>query len=879
MQLPTGGGKTRIAGGLLSSWLKDGRKAVWLTHRRELAAQTEGMLQEDDVSATKDILWTPGTKAPSIPNGVVILMAQTVSRRTAGAEVWESYDSSDLMIIDEAHHATADGWARAMRQWPGPVLGMTATPWRLSKREGFDHLFEEMVCGPQVASLQSHGWLCNARVLSPPEDELIQGGQVDSTGEYSEPGIEEANRDRDIWTAGALRFWQNNGENRQTVVYAVSVMHARNLANVFQDAGIPAGVLVADTPDSERSVLISRFQRGDLKVLVNVAVATEGFDLPDAACVLMTRPTMSLALYLQMVGRGLRPKPDSGDCIVLDMAGNSPRHGLPENDREWSLRARGEEPPGDMPLIRCEKCQVLSPAASHQCNHCGEPFGEDCDRCGAWRAWWRWSRKSLCGQDHELVCDLCHYDAHVLAKLPITEELEELAKMTDDDELSPNRDLFLRNMLEEERRRIGGTADDRKAELRNLVEKMESDLNDDESMYRRFEQYSESLPDDQRPYSRRQNASLYVEWEDKTKAEIEGWKRELGGLEAQTVDGQSVLRNVRERILQLLEVEAREAGLIQRVSVQTTSPQQRFGGNSALSPGEWLNFTQLAEWVRASYTPDVRPQSFRHPLGEQEAASNWSALLRETAEYLIRVGYLNELRCPIAAGEFSNKYLVHVEPTHKNGQNFKKPQRLSNGLWLDPLQGGGDRIARSSILLVQKLGGDPAQFFVQLSHANEAGTVQRVRDRISALQQPSSGSAVAIPTGSDKWMTLTQLTDWARTKYSLDIKPWGLRDPHGNQIAVNSWSGLLTEIAEWFIREGLLTEGMCPVIAGMRNRGNPYLIHIEPIQPSRQKFRQAKRLSNGLWLNAQHGGGNRVAGLLIPMIRILGETEGHGWAA
>ena len=128
MQLPTGGGKTRIAGELLSSWLEDGRKGVWLTHRRELAAQTEGMLQEAGVSATANIHWTPHTDGPMIVNGVVILMAQTVSRRNARANVWDGYNSNDLMIIDEAHHATADGWARAINQWPGPVLGMTATP-------------------------------------------------------------------------------------------------------------------------------------------------------------------------------------------------------------------------------------------------------------------------------------------------------------------------------------------------------------------------------------------------------------------------------------------------------------------------------------------------------------------------------------------------------------------------------------------------------------------------------------------------------------------------------------------------------------------------------------------------------------------------------
>ena len=279
LQLPTGGGKTHIAGKLLSRWLKDWRKAVWLTHRRELATQTEGMLREAGVPATANIQWTPGGNAPAIANGVVILMAQTVSRRNARVNVWDRYDSGDLMIIDEAHHATADGWARAIGQWPGRVLGMTATPWRLSQLEGFEHLFDELHCGPQVAALQADKWLCRARALLPPKKERIQGGQVDLTGDYSESGIELANQDCDVWTAGALRFWQKHGENRQTVVYAVSVRHAQNLVDLFNDAGIPAGVLLGDTPTAERARLIGQFQDGAITALINVAVATEGFRL------------------------------------------------------------------------------------------------------------------------------------------------------------------------------------------------------------------------------------------------------------------------------------------------------------------------------------------------------------------------------------------------------------------------------------------------------------------------------------------------------------------------------------------------------------------------------------------------------------------------
>ena len=171
LQLPTGGGKTVIAGALLADRLQDGRKAVWLTHRKELAEQTRGMLTDAGVSAITNVNWTPGEDAPAMAGGAVILMAQTVGRRIGGREarevwevrkVWNRYTSDDLLVIDEAHHAGDDphrtatnGWARAMQQWPGPVVGMTATPWRLLEKERFDHLFDQLICGPQTADLQA----------------------------------------------------------------------------------------------------------------------------------------------------------------------------------------------------------------------------------------------------------------------------------------------------------------------------------------------------------------------------------------------------------------------------------------------------------------------------------------------------------------------------------------------------------------------------------------------------------------------------------------------------------------------------------------------------------------------------------------------------
>ena len=213
LQLPTGGGKTHIAGALLSRWLSEDRKAVWLTHRTELAEQTRRLLSSAGVSAVNPV-WRPGDAAPFISKGAVILMAQTVGRRTNRMRVWDRYSSGDLLVIDEAHHATAEGWERAVDQWPGRVLGLTATPWRLSKVEGFDHLFGDLIHGPQVSELQAEGWLCRAKVLMPGPEDVIRGGVVNAVGEYSESGIERANRDRlDVMTAGALVSGSSTQQN------------------------------------------------------------------------------------------------------------------------------------------------------------------------------------------------------------------------------------------------------------------------------------------------------------------------------------------------------------------------------------------------------------------------------------------------------------------------------------------------------------------------------------------------------------------------------------------------------------------------------------------------------------------------------------------
>lgn len=595
MQLPTGGGKTIIAAHLLADWLRNGRQAVWLTHRKELAEQTSRMLNASHISAVTNLQWNPGTDAPHMSQGVVILMAQTVSRRTARMSVWNAYGEEDLLVIDEAHHAAAKGWERAMQQWPGRIIGMTATPWRLSKKEGFEHLFGELVCGPQTSELQTECWLCEAQMLMPPPEGRILGGEVDLTGEYTEAGIEWANeKQRDVMTAQALLFWQNHAQRRQTIIYAVSVDHAHNLAAVFNDAGIPAGVMLGDTLPIERDELIADFKDEKLKVLVNVALATEGFDLPDAGCVVLARPTESLALYLQMVGRGLRPKNDDSNCTLLDLAGNSLRLGLPEDARAWSLAPRGELSNGEAPVVWCPDCGAVSSAAWHHCPTCGATFGKDCRRCGKWRAWKQWSLETHCGEAHALVCDLCHRDAHIQAHLPVPGQIQILSGENvmepdtsptihnglDDerDQLDSELASVLKKLLEDEQRRIIGDAEDRRQALQLLVVTRETELDDAEEMDKLFAEYIDTLSDDQRPRSGLDRSYRQVEWHTNLKKELADLKEEVSALKPPSVDKQTIFANAEERLLNLLRSEAEAVGLFPDDPDDSISPDVEMSG-------------------------------------------------------------------------------------------------------------------------------------------------------------------------------------------------------------------------------------------------------------------------------------------------------------
>ncbi len=731
MQLPTGGGKTRIAGALLSDWLVNGSKAVWLTHRKELSEQTRDSLIDDGVSAMTNVAWTSGSDAPAMPSGVMILMAQTVGRRTARRDVWARYDARDLMVIDEAHHATAPGWERAIEQWPGPVLGVTATPWRLSRTEGFDHLFSELICGPQTEDLQTEdlqneSYLCRSRVVWPDPERRIQGGKIGATGDYTESGIEDANQDRPaVMTDGILGLWREHAADRQTVAYAVSRGHAENLVRVFNTAGVPAAILLGDTDRRSRQQAIEDFRVRKIRVLVNVAVATEGFDLPDASCVIIARPTESLALYLQMVGRGLRKKRDkrdAGDCVILDLAANAFTHGLPEDRRKWTLAPRGTPAVGNgrKPVVRCSKCGTVSPASSHCCKECEHDFGKKCVRCGKWRPWARWQYEEHCGDAHDFVCDLCHVDTHILDGLPVSAPLNELIlfETTEYEGMSHDRELVIHNelagrlaavlaeLLESERHAVAGADDERRRELRSHIARREAQMQNDAEQDKLFAEYLEELPEERKPMGVVATGIEASRWRGAFESELTGWKAELAALEDRSVDKRLIYGSARDKALHLLRRSARDADLLPAAAYDRPDAD----GSPVVSDepsdlaGTWYPLSELGRGGRTPVSGRNPPKELRFPDGKQSKISGGQPFYVAVVEWLVQKGHF-------ADGRIDSRLDRCIHPPDRQRN---KSHQLSNGMWLITDR-NVDVLIKRSKLFVSVCGEDMTRFQVRLT--------------------------------------------------------------------------------------------------------------------------------------------------------------------
>ncbi len=357
----------------VGEWRSDGRVQVHRVRMRRALPQNEKGQGER---------CAPGRTAPRSGLGSPEVLEQGHPRIDAAGSGGDPVfnietDTGDYfangLLVHNCHHVAAKSWARVVERWPRAfIVGLSATPQRLDGK-GLGDWFDELVLGPSVAELIEDGYLSRYRLFAPSTPELA--GVKTLAGDYQKRQLGQAvNRPRLV--GDIVTHWQRLAPGLRTIVFCVSIEHSEATAQAFRQAGVPAAHIDGKTAAPIRAAKLRQLASWRIQVVTNVELFGEGFDLSANAgtdctveCVVSARPTQSLSIWLQQVGRALRPKPDP--AIILDHAGNAMRHGLPDDDREWSLTSsRTKSRDRVAPVRQCPRCfSVHSPAYS-KCPEC-----------------------------------------------------------------------------------------------------------------------------------------------------------------------------------------------------------------------------------------------------------------------------------------------------------------------------------------------------------------------------------------------------------------------------------------------------------------------------------------------------------------------------
>jgi len=365
--LPTGGGKTYTFVYIAEQAAIRGNRVCILVHRQELVDQASRSLHA--IGCQHGII-AAGYRQ-DLRHTVQVASVQTLARRlhTIPADFFQ------LLIVDEAHHAVAGTWAKILAATPrAHVLGVTATPERLDGR-GLGDQFEVLIQGPDAAWLTQEGFLVPARTFAPPGIDLSGIRRFDtSKGKHdSEDRLRQGQAMGDAVSHYRRTIEPNH--NGTAIAFCISVDHAAAVAEAFRAQGISAAMLDGNTDRGVRKRLINDLGTGQLKVLTSCDIISEGTDIPSVTGAMLLRPTDSLGLHLQQVGRVLRPCPGKEHAIINDHVGNSHRHGLPTDPRDWSLEGRPKgkprKPSDALPVRVCPACFATQPAAQLTCDCCG----------------------------------------------------------------------------------------------------------------------------------------------------------------------------------------------------------------------------------------------------------------------------------------------------------------------------------------------------------------------------------------------------------------------------------------------------------------------------------------------------------------------------
>jgi len=361
IQGSTGMGKTVLASFMLKALAEQNKRGLFICHRRELIEQASKSF--NDFNINHAIIGTGYKK--DLENPIQICSALSLFNKL------DLIKKPDFIIWDECHHIASSTWSKIFNYFPNAHhIGLTATPQRLDGK-GLGKFFEKMIQAPPMRELINQGYLSDFDIYAPSTIDLE--GVASKNGDYDQEQLGKVVNKPTI-TGCAIEHYKKICNNKKAIVFCVSINHSLEVVKKFNDAGIKAAHIDGQMTNKQRDELINKFQDRELKILSNVDIVGEGFDLPAIEAAILLRPTQSLTLYLQQVGRALRRSQGKDKAIILDHAGNSLRHKMPDFENIWDLNY-------DVMKNKKEVKKVISYKSCPECNLVVNKSRAECD-CG-----------------------------------------------------------------------------------------------------------------------------------------------------------------------------------------------------------------------------------------------------------------------------------------------------------------------------------------------------------------------------------------------------------------------------------------------------------------------------------------------------------------
>jgi len=342
--LGCGGGKSVIQAEIAHSATDKGNRVLFLVHRKELCEQITNTFTAQGVDMDR----------------CSVSMVQTVSRHI------DKLPEPQIIITDEAHHSTANSYKKIYEAFPDALkLGFTATPCRLNAG-GLGEVYEDLITSVSTQ------WLIENHYLSPYKYYSVKladtSGLHIKAGDYKADEVAELMQNSEIY-GETVKQWEKLARNKKTIAYCASVEAAEETAEQFRQAGYSAASLSGNAAKEQRAQVMQDFRDSKIMILTNCELFGEGLDVPDCECTVLLRPTQSLTLYIQQSMRSMRYMPGK-TAIIIDHVGNCYLHGLPDDNREWTLEPKAKQQ--NMVKIReCPMCFSVYPPTKQKCPYCG----------------------------------------------------------------------------------------------------------------------------------------------------------------------------------------------------------------------------------------------------------------------------------------------------------------------------------------------------------------------------------------------------------------------------------------------------------------------------------------------------------------------------